>query len=489
MSSKFVSGERHCFSLLPECLEELPQGRRSGSLNRQGYEPHAGAAGYSFPNGECDSRIPMTVDRLPSKRAHSLRRFDSTGAGGICSPRMTQHPTLLTMEYGVRRASSEPPQLALSRSASMRANEYFGVTPDVGSGLRHLRRCLSPALQPLTHCEAATAAASLRDIDCVQTKRRFHGAPAQGSNSPRLAMKGTEELCIDIDARMMGGYCKGRGLANGGHTPSRASAGMSPRASPSRELENSDESPVRRGHGLIAWLEKTAEAENYAKLLGRPSAAARGDPREARGVALNRKQLQQRERGWQSVTAVQDQSLCNQSLDASSICSWSMLCSEPNSPLAGVTKRMMRAYSGSGISTAPSTEGSRPDSPRRVVVDKTLSKASRSIFASLEDSEIKRTALAMAEENSATSSVCGDEPPGDSVKVPLGLRRVVASMLPNTEGLTDDMVQELQAAIGASAQMIGKSQEPPLLQASSFSVSQLPSRRSIGRRVPKVTSL
>lgn len=489
MSAKFVSGERHCYPLLPDYLEALPQGRRIGSLNRQGYEPHRDAAGYIFPDGECDNRIPITVDRLPSKRANSLKRFDSTGAAGICSPRMTQHPTLLTMEYGVRRARSEPPQLASSRSASLLANEYFGVTPDVGSGLRQLRRCLSPALQPLTHCQAAASPASLGDIDCVQTRRRFNGAPAQGSNSPRLAMKETEALCFDIDARMMAGACKGRGFARDRETPCRATAGMLPWASPTAEFEHSDQSPVRPGHGLITWLEKTAEAEHYAKLLGRPSSDPRGDARGDGGVALNGKQLQQRERGWQSVGAVQDHSTSNRSFDVNSICSWSMACSEPSSPLFGVTKRMMRAYSGSGISTAPSEEGSTPDSPRHAAVDKTLSEASRSIFANLEDSEIQRTVLAMAEDSSGAGSVSCDELWGERVKVPLGLRRVVASMLPGTEILSGDKVQELQAAIGASAQTIGRSQEPPLLQASSFCVSRPSGRRSLGSRRPKVTRL
>jgi hypothetical protein len=144
----------------------------------------------------------------------------------------------------------------------------------------------------------------------------------------------------------------------------------------------------------------------------------------------------------------------------------SVLLSEPNSPLLSI-KRGLRSFS--TLSTNASEEGfSSPTRHSAIEEEHTLSQI-HSIFSALPDSEIKRSALDDEEYTFFTS----DEPQRTSteegnfgeikdeleskgtanprVKVPLGLRRVMSSMLPGRKVFIDSDAQELQAAIGSVA--------------------------------------
>jgi hypothetical protein len=144
----------------------------------------------------------------------------------------------------------------------------------------------------------------------------------------------------------------------------------------------------------------------------------------------------------------------------------SVLLSEPNSPLLSI-KRGLRSFS--TLSTNASEEGfSSPTRHSAIEEEHPLSQI-HSIFSALPDSEIKRSALDDEEYTFFTS----DEPQRTSteegnfgeikdeleskgtanprVKVPLGLRRVMSSMLPGRKVFIDADAQELQAAIGSVA--------------------------------------
>lgn len=458
-------GHRCCASLLPDYVEELPQGRRIGPLNRFGYEPtwshNFDASGHPFPAGEHDSRIPLTVDGLPIKRPHDSRvpAFDESGAAGRGSPRTEMRS--LTVDDSVCRARSCPPTAAAFRTASIRTMEAFGIGPDqFACGLRFRRRCLSPELRIETHSEAAKTAVRVGNIDCMLSKKHFHDYPSPGASlSPRLAAQKTEAVDIDIHP----------GRARQG--TSIAAKGTLPRASASFEID-SPKSPVRcapRKHAL-KYYEQTAEAESYAKLIGRPAAVT---PKDIQATRLALEQLEKRAR---MPDTARGHTGSVGSIDLHSIIdSWSMVSSEPSSPLLTANRRMFRTLS------AISTDASDCGSERHSVVEQTLSKVARalvgegpgaapdapghsspepsqSIFANMEDSEIKRVALDLAKEN-ATSDIHSDEAFESEVaiKVPLGLRRVMASMMSKNDDLND----EIQAAIGSCAQQIQRFKDHP----------------------------
>lgn len=171
-----------------------------------------------------------------------------------------------------------------------------------------------------------------------------------------------------------------------------------------------------RAHNMTYFV-KTLEAEKYAKLLGRPQSQARATE------CLKLENLQKQERGWQKyapITKGHTESCA--SLDTHA-CDWSVVSSEPNSPTAIVRTRMRRSLS--AISTAASEEGSvRSDR------ETPLSKASRSVFGSFDEADCS-TWGCLAEDLEYE----GNSPR----KLPLGFRRVMASMFPDGTNLTESV--------------------------------------------------
>jgi len=237
---------------------------------------------------------------------------------------------------------------------------------------------------------------------------------------------------------------------------------------------SSPRSPPRQRS--LKYFEKCFEAENYARLLGRPRSITRRDIRASR-LALNIVQLQQRDGVWQFSAG--DKGLPGSATSSanSSICSWSMVSSEPSSPAGKSVGRL------STISTAASEEGFLLSIAKDAMGEPTLSKASRSVFNNLVDSDFKHF---NSRDNCLEpgSSEC-DMVPEDSiksygtecVKVPLSLHRVLTSVLPDCKNVTDAMVQQLQAAIGQSAQQISMSEDVPPTRVSYLRRSGGASRR------------
>jgi hypothetical protein len=201
----------------------------------------------------------------------------------------------------------------------------------------------------------------------------------------------------------------------------------------------------------MRYFDQNLQAEAYARLIGRPAKSEKLEMRKAR-LALKHLQKLQKESGMDEkmltgrgrtastetlMTGIESV-FTNMDMDSA----WSCVSSEPVSPNMRPVSRIMRSLSAiSQNSTNASDEGLRT-TPAEVA----LSKASRSIFASLPDSDIKRSAMEQRslEDNSGRSSN------GEEVKVPLGLRRVLTSMLPGSENLSDNMVQELQAILASN---------------------------------------
>jgi hypothetical protein len=192
-----------------------------------------------------------------------------------------------------------------------------------------------------------------------------------------------------------------------------------------------DQTP--RAHNM-SYFVKTLEAEKYAKLLGRPQS----QPRTECGT-LKLENLQKRERGWQRYSShIKDRN------DLNYCCDWSVISSEPNSPVSYNRTRMYRSLS--AISTAASDEGSvRSDR------EPALSKASRLIFNAEKEAEQRNATWIDEEDPDCGSEDCSPR----KVHVPLGIRRVMASMIPE-QGLSEEGLSRVQAALSVSMQKLPK---------------------------------
>lgn len=415
---------RHCFSSLPEYLQDLPQGPRQGSLNREGFEPAADAAGHPFPEGEScgpqwrDPRVLLTVDRLQSKRKDCLSSFDSTGAAGICSPRTEIR--CLTIDDNVRRARSAPPRPQSSLAAMRLSMQIFGVQADLGSLISSRRRSISVNPQSTSRAQIARHAMQYGYITDVLAKKHFHGEPAPlGYSSPRLAAVDLEN--IDIDARA------GRARP----APQAPSEGILPWNSPSNDIyagcgEESFTSRPRTARSL-KYFEIAMESERYAKLIGRPHEKTE---KELRGKRL-------------AIELERQDKLADKCDDAA----WSATKDDLRSKLS---MRSTTASEGSGTpSESEATEASNTEPKLR---PRSLLARSRSPTQSLSQKSRSKFNLNISE------SVCdeGDEddvwgvPHRRQTPPPMAVRRVMASVMPNID-LPQELMADLQAALQTAA--------------------------------------
>jgi hypothetical protein len=387
----------------------------------------------------------MTVDDLPRKRDNPLAFFDATGAAGIGSPRIDVRT--LSIDDRVRRARSEPPQLESTRATQTLSMQAFGILAGIDTPGRFRRRALSPEFTPAARDQVAKMGAIYGDIERITAKKHFRSSSMEALMSPRLVAKAIES--IDIDAQT------GRAKL----LDKKAALGILP-DSASFEMDTTTQTTFgqsRRSKNLC-YYEKTLEAERYAKLIGRPQSQPRTEfswPQSA----LKIENLQQRERGWQYNFAVKDG---HEQLMAA--CDWSTCDgSEPNSPVASANVRDRIFKSLSVISTAASEEGEWSGSVksgrswREREKEQSLSKASRSIFTGLKESDLKAVAMGLVNEDNADGYDYDH-----STKVPLGVRRIVSSMLPNTDAMTESMASELQAAIVGSMSKLVKPKSVPM---------------------------
>mmetsp|Transcript_89934 Transcript_89934/g.142088 ORF Transcript_89934/g.142088 Transcript_89934/m.142088 type:complete len:475 (-) Transcript_89934:284-1708(-) len=413
-----MSARRYCFASLPKYLSELPNGPRIGPVNRPGYEPSWDAAGHPFHDGEHDSRNVMIVDDLPHKLAHD---FDITGAAGLCSPRVELRA--VTVDGPMRRARSSPPDIATTRLVQQRSLQAFGVRAEIDSPRFRRRVCSVQSPSP-TRDQASKMASRFSNIDEIVAKKHFHFSAGPGAwMSPRYAARCTE--LIDIDSHGGRIISPRKTLAAEGILPAKESFELAPTNGWTFE-----QTPRRHN---MTYFSKTLEAEKNAKLLGR--AQSRSRPTES----LKLENLQKRERGWQMYASSTKERSCLQM----QACDWSFVSSEPNSPIGHVRGTMRSSIS--VVSTAASLE----DSVRSDLEPK-LSKASRSILNSLFGADCENATSGRVAED------C-DYEEQSSKKVPLGIRRLMASMLPDRTDLTDSMVNELQGALGKSVQKLARS--------------------------------
>lgn len=427
---------------LPEHLYELPNGPRIGPISRVGYEPAFDAAGWPFPTGERDSRNVMTVDDIPHKLANPLPTFDRAGVAGQ-SERVELRAVTVDDLIRIRRARSSPPDLAATRLVQQSSIQALGINPDIDSP-RFRRRHFSPRDTVPTRDQVNKIAARTSNIDGISTRKQFHGTSGPGAwMSPRYAARCTE--LIDIDAhggRMM--------------SPTRKEPAVESilPASESFELTSSNAwsfEQTPRPHSM-AYFVKSLEAEKYAKLLGRPQSRPRTAEFASKISSLKLENLQKRERGWQrSFSAIKDRTDSVASVTSLDMYAcdrdWSVVSSEPNSPVAHAHARNRMFRSLSAISTAASDGEGSVRSEREIA----LSKASRSVFSgSFDEADCKNATWGCPEDHYA------DYDDNSPKKVPLGIRRVMASMMADTTDVSQSMANQLQAAIGVSMQKLAK---------------------------------
>lgn len=417
--------ERHCLSALPAYLQELHQGPRQGAASR-GCPDAEKAFGHPFPEGEHDGRVTRTVDSLQRKRRDPLAAFDPSGAASGAPLTETR---ALHIDDKVRRACSEPPTQNATHAVQLSSMQTFGVAPGIDCHFSGRRRSISPEFST-TRAEVAKRAFRYGDIVDVACRKHFQHAPAPGSSSPRLQDVAME--CMDIDQY------------SGRARPAQrqpSSKGILPFDSPSYSLECKQNvlkaSPRQRS---CQYFEKVLESERYAQLIGRPQ---KGTDKEFQRMRLALEMKQQAEFEHESL---EDQV----------------------SSSADDSKPDMRSGRPSMMSTTAS-EGSEPQSPRPMSTRRTqspepLSAASRSVFGQSRASEADQRVY--GEEFETVSSSRSQKMPHrrqqipitSSKDVPLGVRRMMASLMPHPDHVSEDLMDDLHAVLSASMHSIGNSQ-------------------------------
>lgn len=437
---------RHCFSSLPEYLWDLPQGPRQGGVSREGFDVASDAAGHPFPAGESDDRVMFTVDTLPIKRRDPLASFDRTGAATGGAP-LTEIRALHIDDH-VRRARSEPPQTIAVNGAQLIAMQTFGVIPCIDSSISGRRRCASPEFSPPTRTEVGRRAVRYGDIVDVPSRKRIIWSPCL--SSPRLAALQMES--IDIDQRY------GRKRPASCQAPAK---GILPMDSPDFSLECKYEplkaSPRRKSYD---YFKKSLEAERYARLIGRPHA---GTAKEIQGVRLALELQRQRE--------------CEEALPSHlkrELRSRLSVVSTTASDDGSATMITPRSPAQSERSRPPSTAGSRASRSKSPVP---LSAASRSVFGHWKELE------AAADEHGSAEDVENDEVPHrQQTNIPLGVRRIMASLMPNTDDISEELMEDLRSALSVSMRSLGSARGPTRSTRYACSPPRRPANRRNGFR-------
>jgi hypothetical protein len=383
-------GFRHCLNDFPRDLCELPGGPRQGSVNRSGYEIAWDAAGNDFPKGEHDDRTVLTIDNVLQKRRNCWDVFDPTGAAGCGSPR--DEVRAFTIDDHNRRARSEPPKHQTMRVSQLQSLQTCGVPLDIDNDLCGRRkRCGIDPSEP-TRQQQAHQAMLFGDIECVLVKKHFVGNRGPKELlSPRLESIGLET--IDIDSRTRKRQVVEK-IAADTVLPTSSCFGLS------CEVNHGAWRQAPRSHSFD-YFEKTLQTERYATLIGRPNMKSDREFNRARLVALVEQQ-EKVDASWMLETII-----------------------DSEEALAGAefeNCHTMKGRSLSALSTAASE--SEPLSP------KPLSERARIASSG------KSNKLAIGEESHEKENA-----------LPLGLRRVMAS-LGNGETLSNSVVKDLTRAIG-----------------------------------------
>jgi len=323
--------------------------------------------------------------------------------------------------------------------------QTFGVWPDIDSHVSGRRRSISPNFTPATRAEVEKRALCYGDIVGVTCKKHFHGAPPPGSASPRLAAVAMES--IDIDQRA--------GRARPASQPPRAE-GILPWSSASYSLECPRESlnPMPRGRSL-QYFEKVLEADRYAKLIGRPHAGTEKEIHRQR-LAL---ELERQQKCDDTLLDAAKDDAC------SGISALSTAASERS--LTPISELPMQSDMDEDVhgDDAPCQEDiSVPLAVRRVMAS--LAPSAENIAEDLRQdlqsalSQKLGKSKALPCKRRPGGIHHGDEAPGqERVSVPLGMRRVMSSLMPTGDNVTEDFVHDLQSALSGSLQTLGKSKE------------------------------
>jgi hypothetical protein len=431
--------ERYCFSALPGYLQELPGGCRQGSVSREGYETAFDAAGHPFPNSERDARLLPTVDTLPSKRREPLASFDRKGAA--TGAPLTEVRALHVDDH-VRRALSEPPRHLETVGSKLLSMQSFGVLPGIDCPISGRRRSLSPEFSPPTRTEIGKRAVQYGDIVDVPRKKRMEKGFAPGSFSPRLSAVAME--CIDIDQHA------GRKRSS---SYQAASKGIVPLESPSFSLECASEplkaSPRCRS---LQYFEKTLEAERYARLIGRPHA---GTLKEIQRVRLALELQRQKETEEEAPSRIKHQ-----------LSRLSMLSTTASGASEGSLPTLSPR---SQPPSSPKCRMSRSKSPVP------LSAASRSVFEHWNDEEADLITASQDGNSESVPVVVANTPP-------LGVRRLMASLLPDADAMSEDLMHDLRSVISTSMQSFGKHHGAQRTRRFGCSPPRRPANRRNGQR-------
>lgn len=447
---------RCCFGALPTHLEELPQGLRVGPMSRPSFDVHSVAEGHRSPLGEHNGQTDAPLNLKTEQRKYQ-HTSPSTRKG---TPRSSQLGAASCHER--RATSAPPPSLSThdrgTHAAQLLSMQVFGVGFDIDNGLGR-RQCVSP--EPIVEARGSLG------IEGIQSKKHFCGALSPRHSPSACADRAMDT--IDIDAHI--GY---------GHTPCQKTCdGILPVSSPSYSMTcppNLLASPRASPRGRCwNYFEETLSADRYAKLIGRPR-TKREDQSRGKGIrSMNLAlELERREQMESGLTDEMDMETCKDRR-------LSMLVNLPSGSTTANGSATISEYSGTSTPltatprTAPLKLGAvaarlqeifpSTATPMRAALEtQRLSALHRQAVAGgasqhelddVIDSEDQKEAYIQLILSKATEST-----PKLS-EMPLSLRRVVASVLPNKgETLTDDMAASLRNAVRASAQAMPKSQVP-----------------------------
>jgi hypothetical protein len=305
--------------------------------------------------------------------------------------------------------------------------QVFGVNSDIDADHRGHRLHLSPRSSVQSRREQVQTALRYGDIEGVPMKRHFvnNRAPCE-SLSPRAAAVSVES--VDIDSHRPKGALMTR----------TASEGILPFASSdfnlACEVNHGAWCQAARGR-CLKYFEQALQADRYAKLIGRPHSESDKELNRTR-LAL---EVEKNNKACWTLDAIPDVN------DTDTLEDFAIdVDSERKHRLS-----TQSTTASEGSSASPETNfrciGQQLSKEKIFLLngkDPVMSKISRSIFAQSQDANIG----SLFEESDTLDNL------------PLGLRRVVASLVPNAADLSENAMQDLRQAIGSSAQTIRESQ-------------------------------
>mmetsp|Transcript_113069 Transcript_113069/g.319965 ORF Transcript_113069/g.319965 Transcript_113069/m.319965 type:complete len:544 (-) Transcript_113069:74-1705(-) len=287
-----VDGFRVCFSSLPLDqfgIEHL-SGPRLGPFSRAGYEPDWDAAGKPFDRGEPELRVVDVDGAQHSRRAAARTGLDKADVAGA-GPQPFEYRAL-TVDDGLRRTRSEPPQERRTRAELVQALHAHGISPGVDDAMRGRRMKAEPILSEPGRAEAAKRAMKFIDIDCLLRRKHFHDVLLGSNLPPRFAASCLDGFDIDAPFGRRHYILPSTALREGSVLPWASQNYYDWALGPSTAT-------ARR-----QLFEHSRDASRYAMLLGRANANSEQEhieKDETKGFETLR--LWEREQGWQRVGA------------------------------------------------------------------------------------------------------------------------------------------------------------------------------------------